>query len=551
MVGANTFRNPGLVAKMATTLDQLSGGRAVLGIGGAWFDREHEAFGIDFGSGFGERLDRMDESVMLLRRLLDGETVTHDGPVYTMKDALVAPRPLQAHLPIMIGGSGPKKTLRTLARYGDQWNASGSPDELAASDAILREHCAAVGRDQREIERTTTVDVMIRDSREAATAACRVRMAASGEKLGETWGFFFGTPEEVADGLRPHRGARVPAPARGHADAVRSRDDRPARRGHRTAQRMTRAVASFALAGGVGGAKLADGLQSHLGERLAVVVNTGDDCMRHGLLVMPDHDTVLYNLAGIEQVEWGWGIEGDTHAVMAQLGAYGEETWFASATATWRCTWRAQRRLRDGAGSPTCAVGLQRSLGIAARILPMTDAPVATEVRTADGWLEFQEYFVHRRQAPEVLEVRFTGIDAATPTPEVRPAVASAAAIVVAPSNPVVSIGPILAVPGMRAALCMRHGRGAPGSSRSARSSAGGRSRDPRTGCSPRWATSRQRARGRPALRRAADMFVLDTVDAGLAARDRGARHATLVTDTIMADDPSRARLAGEVLAAL
>ena len=203
MVGANTFRNPGLVAKMATTLDQLSGGRAVLGIGGAWFDREHEAFGIDFGSGFGERLDRMDESVMLLRRLLDGETVTHDGPVYTMKDALVAPRPLQAHLPIMIGGSGPKKTLRTLARYGDQWNASGSPDELAASDAILREHCAAVGRDQREIERTTTVDVMIRDSREAATAACRVRMAASGEELGETSGYFLGTPEEVADGLRP------------------------------------------------------------------------------------------------------------------------------------------------------------------------------------------------------------------------------------------------------------------------------------------------------------------------------------------------------------
>ena len=90
MVGANTFRNPGLTAKLATTLDHLSGGRAVLGIGGAWFEREHEAFGIDFGSGFGERLDRLDESVMLLRRLLDGETVTHDGPVYPMKDALVA-----------------------------------------------------------------------------------------------------------------------------------------------------------------------------------------------------------------------------------------------------------------------------------------------------------------------------------------------------------------------------------------------------------------------------------------------------------------------------
>ena len=203
MVGANTFRNPGLTAKLATTLDHLSGGRAVLGIGGAWFDREHEAFGIDFGSGFGERLDRLDESVMLLRRLLDGETVTHDGPVYPMKDALVAPRPLQAHLPIMIGGSGPKKTLRTLARYGDQWNAMGRPDKLRERDAILREHCAAIGRDHREIERTTTVDVVIRDSREAALAAYKAQLAAVGDEYDETWNHFVGTPAEIADGLGP------------------------------------------------------------------------------------------------------------------------------------------------------------------------------------------------------------------------------------------------------------------------------------------------------------------------------------------------------------
>ena len=203
MVSANTFRNPGLTAKLATTLDHLSGGRAVLGIGGAWFEREHEAFGIDFGSGFGERLDRLDESVMLLRRLLDGETVTHDGPVYTLKDALVAPRPLQARLPILIGGSGPKKTLRTLARYGDQWNTSGRPDELAASDAILRGHCAAIGRDHAEIERTTTVDLVIRDSREAAMAAYRARLAANGEEFDETGQTFLGTPAQVAEGLRP------------------------------------------------------------------------------------------------------------------------------------------------------------------------------------------------------------------------------------------------------------------------------------------------------------------------------------------------------------
>ena len=203
MVAANTFRNPGLTAKLATTLDHLSGGRAVLGIGGAWFEREHEAFGFDFGSGFGERLDRLDESVMLLRRLLDGERVTHDGPVYPMKDALVAPLPVQARLPIMIGGSGPKKTLRTLARYGDQWNAMGRPEKLAARDAILREHCAAVGRDEREIERTTTVDIVIRDTREAAMAAYRGRLAANGEEFDETWNHFCGTPAEIAEGLQP------------------------------------------------------------------------------------------------------------------------------------------------------------------------------------------------------------------------------------------------------------------------------------------------------------------------------------------------------------
>jgi len=170
MVGANTVRNPGLTAKLATTLDHLSGGRAVLGIGGAWFEREHEAFGFDFGAGFGERLDRLDESVMLLRRLLSGERVTHDGPVYPIKEALVAPLPVQARLPIMIGGSGPKKTLRTLAQDGDQWNAMGRPDKLAERDAILREHCAAVGRDQAEIERTTTVDIVIRDTHQHLNA---------------------------------------------------------------------------------------------------------------------------------------------------------------------------------------------------------------------------------------------------------------------------------------------------------------------------------------------------------------------------------------------
>ena len=146
-MAANTFRNPGLTAKLATTLDHLSDGRAILGIGGAWFEREHEAFGIDFGAGFGERLDRLGEAVPLLRRLLDGERVTHAGRYYTMTDAVCEPRPVQAHLPILIGGSGPRKTIPMVARYADIWNAYGTPESLAAADAVLREAC--VGRGPR------------------------------------------------------------------------------------------------------------------------------------------------------------------------------------------------------------------------------------------------------------------------------------------------------------------------------------------------------------------------------------------------------------------
>jgi alkanesulfonate monooxygenase SsuD/methylene tetrahydromethanopterin reductase-like flavin-dependent oxidoreductase (luciferase family) len=204
MVAANTFRNPGLTAKLATTLDHLSQGRAVLGIGGAWFEREHEAFGFDFGSGFGERLDRLDESVMLLRRLLDGERIAeHEGATYRMRDALVEPRPVQRRLPIMIGGSGPKKTLRTLARYGDQWNGMGLPAKLAERDAILREHCAAIGRDHEEIERTTTVDIVIRRERAMGLEAYKSILAASNQEYDETWNHFVGTPAEIAEGLQP------------------------------------------------------------------------------------------------------------------------------------------------------------------------------------------------------------------------------------------------------------------------------------------------------------------------------------------------------------
>ena len=311
---------------------------------------------------------------------------------------------------------------------------------------------------------------------------------------------------------------------------------------------MTRRI--VALAGGVGGAKLAEGLAAHVGDGLDVVVNTGDDCVRHGLLVMPDHDTVLYNLAGIEQAAFGWGIEGDTFATMDQLGAYGEETWFRLGDRDLALHVARTARLRAGARLTEVCIGLQRSLGIAPRILPMADTSVATEVRTADGWLEFQEYFVHRRQEPEVLEVRFAGIEDASPTPEVVAAIDAAEAIVLCPSNPVVSVGPILAVPGIRDALERACGRGA----RVAAVSpiVGGRALK---GPADRMLVSLGHDASAVGVARLyaglVDTFVLDSVDAAEAAAVEALGMRAVVTDTIMGDDASRARLAGEVLEAI
>ena len=219
MVGANTFRNPGLTAKLATTLDHVSDGRAVLGIGGAWMEREHEAFGIHFGAGFGERLDRLDEAVMLLRRLLDGERVTHEGPYYTLRDAICEPRPIQARLPILIGGSGPKKTLRTVALRGDAWNTSGWVDEVRGKLETLDEHCAAVGRDRSEIELTVSFPIVLRDRRADAEDAFAGLMANNHAEGAGNVPHLFGSPAEVADELRPYVAmgfrtfiVRLPAP---------------------------------------------------------------------------------------------------------------------------------------------------------------------------------------------------------------------------------------------------------------------------------------------------------------------------------------------------
>jgi F420-dependent oxidoreductase-like protein len=201
LVAANTFRNPGLTAKIATTVDHISGGRAILGIGGGWFEEEHRAFGLDFGSGFGERLDRLAESVEVIRRLLDGERFSHDGRFYQLHDALAAPRPVQPHLPILIGGSGPQKTLRIVARHADMWNAYGTPPSLAASDAILRERCREVGRDETEIERTVNLNVVVRSSAAEAKLAWSSYAAAHRPREGEGQLLVGGSIEEVAAAL--------------------------------------------------------------------------------------------------------------------------------------------------------------------------------------------------------------------------------------------------------------------------------------------------------------------------------------------------------------
>ena len=220
MVGANTFRNPGLTTKLATTLDHISNGRAVLGIGGAWMEREHEAFGIDFGSSVGERLDRLEEAVPLYRRLFDGELVTHEGRFYTLVDALCEPRPIQPRLPILVGGSGPRKTMRTVARHADGWNTGGiTPEQARERLDILRSHCADAGRDVGEIELTISFPTIIRESVQAANKVRDEQMAANGLPEPEDIPRLMGPPEAIAETYRPYLElgfatviARMPAP---------------------------------------------------------------------------------------------------------------------------------------------------------------------------------------------------------------------------------------------------------------------------------------------------------------------------------------------------
>ncbi len=209
LVGANTFRNPGLVAKTVTTIDHLSGGRAILGIGGAWFEAEHTAHGIDFGSGHGERLTWMHEAVAAMRGLLDGERVTSPaGGRYRFDDLVLLPPPVQEHLPIMIGGSGERKTLRTVAMYADQWNAMGSVEKLRHKVEVLRGHCEAVGRDIAEIEMTAGCKPIIRDTEAEARRVWEAQMQHNRTPMSDVESddtFWVGTPELVAERMIERR----------------------------------------------------------------------------------------------------------------------------------------------------------------------------------------------------------------------------------------------------------------------------------------------------------------------------------------------------------
>jgi len=209
-----------------------------------------------------------------------------------------------------------------------------------------------------------------------------------------------------------------------------------------------------ALAGGVGGAKLADGLHQELppGE-LTVIVNTADDFVLHGLHISPDLDTVMYTLAGLANPATGWGLRDDTFNALGMLAGYGAPDWFGLGDRDLATHILRTAMLREGATLTQVTHRLAESLGIHCALLPMCDEPVRTLVQTPDGELPFQEYFVRRQAQDRVLGLRFNGIEHATTSDAVRAVAARATAIVICPSNPFVSVAPILQVPGLRDAL--------------------------------------------------------------------------------------------------
>ncbi len=313
------------------------------------------------------------------------------------------------------------------------------------------------------------------------------------------------------------------------------------------------------LAGGYGGAKLSHGMALASATRVAggadpielsVIVNTGDDLELHGLSVSPDLDTVMYTLAGLANDETGWGLRDETWSTSAMLRRLGAETWFGLGDRDMATHVRRTQGLREGRRLTEVTGELAQRLDVPARLLPMTDDPVHTEIRTPDGWLEFQDYFVRRGQKDMVLEIRRRGIEAARPTPEVLSTIAAAQLIVFAPSNPFVSLGTILAVPGLLDALMAASapivavspvvgGVALRGPAARMLESLGGRASA---------AGVVEHYRGHyPDL---VDVFVLDTTDSEEAETLRTTGVSIDVRDTVMRTYADRERLATEIIEA-
>jgi LPPG:FO 2-phospho-L-lactate transferase len=301
------------------------------------------------------------------------------------------------------------------------------------------------------------------------------------------------------------------------------------------------------LAGGTGGAKMAHGFAQVLEPaELSVIVNVADDTERHGLLVCPDLDTILYTLAGIADPAQGWGVANDTFTALAMLERLGEETWFRVGDADLALHVRRTHLLRDGLTLTDATAAIAGALGVAGQLLPATDERLRTIVATDAGEVDFQDYFVRNRQADEVRGLRFDGVESARPTPAVLEALAGADLVVIGPSNPLVSIGPILAIPGMREALLAGPARriGVSGiiAGRAVRGPA-----DRMLASLGHEPSALGVARLYAGLLHA---FVLDEADAALAVAVEGLGMEAIVLPTLMKTDEDRAELAGRILAA-
>lgn len=304
----------------------------------------------------------------------------------------------------------------------------------------------------------------------------------------------------------------------------------------------------LALAGGVGGAKLARGLADVLGPgELMVVVNTGDDFEHLGLHISPDVDTVVYTLAGISDPIQGWGIEGETWGFMRALETLGGETWFQLGDRDLAVHVERTRRLRKGETLSSITTDFCERLGIQHRVVPMSDDPVPTIVRTEEGSLPFQDYFVRRRSEPVVTGLEFSGVEQARMAEAISSAASSGSfsAVVICPSNPYLSIAPILAVPGVRSLLEHRRFPAIAVSPL-----VGGRALK-----GPAAKIMRELGKEPSALEIGRfytgliDALVLDHTDAGLADSVRSLGITPVITNTIMREPRDRSDLATRVVA--